>query len=133
MRRQAAFVGRFDELVDQLGGGGVTDPASLLAGRDAQAYEQVTFPGAGRDSDRLQQLRAVLPCEVRVTAVTHPLFGRLLAASGFKRRGGVLSLVVMLPDGSPGHDPRRCHRHFGWSADRRWGDGVVGGGVSAVA
>jgi hypothetical protein len=60
------------------------------------------FPAPGRDSDRLQQLRAVLPCEVRVTSVTHPLFGRLLAASGFRRRGGVLSLVVRLPDGSPG-------------------------------
>jgi hypothetical protein len=60
------------------------------------------FPGPGRDSDRLQQLRAVLPCEVRVTSVTHPLFGRVLAASGFRRQGGVLSLVVTLADGSPG-------------------------------
>jgi hypothetical protein len=30
------------------------------------------------------------------------LFGRLLWASGFKRLGGVLHLVVALPDGSPG-------------------------------
>jgi hypothetical protein len=44
----------------------------------------------------------VLPAEVRVTAATHPLFGRLLWASGFKRLGGVLHLVVVLPDGSPG-------------------------------
>jgi hypothetical protein len=44
----------------------------------------------------------VLPAEVRVTAATHPLFGRLLWASGFKRLGGVLHLVVILPDGSPG-------------------------------
>jgi hypothetical protein len=44
----------------------------------------------------------VLPAEVRVTAATHPLFGRLLWASGFKRLGGVLHLVVTLPDGSPG-------------------------------
>jgi hypothetical protein len=43
-----------------------------------------------------------LPAEVRVTAATHPLFGRLLVASGFKRRDGVLLLVVTLPDGSPG-------------------------------
>jgi hypothetical protein len=60
------------------------------------------FPGHRRDSDRLQQLRAVLPCEVRVTSVTHPLFGRLLVASGFKRQDEVLSLVVGLADGSPG-------------------------------
>jgi hypothetical protein len=39
---------------------------------------------------------------VRVTSPVHPLFGGLLAASGFKRSGGVLFLVVVLPDGSPG-------------------------------
>jgi hypothetical protein len=54
------------------------------------------------EGDRLQQLRAVLPCEVRVVAETHPLFGRLLAARSFKRWNGVLLLVVELPDGSPG-------------------------------
>jgi hypothetical protein len=37
-----------------------------------------------------------------VTSPVHPLFGQLLAASGFKRRGGALFLVVVLPDGSPG-------------------------------
>ncbi len=54
------------------------------------------------EGDRLQQLRAVLPCEVRVVAETHPLFGRLLAAKSFKRWNGVLLLVIDLPDGSPG-------------------------------
>jgi hypothetical protein len=44
----------------------------------------------------------VLPCEVRVTATTHPLFGELVRVSGFKRWNGVLLLVVGLPDGSPG-------------------------------
>jgi hypothetical protein len=39
---------------------------------------------------------------VRVTAGTHPLFGELLEAPGFKRWNGVLLLVVTLPDGSPG-------------------------------
>ena len=58
--------------------------------------------GAGSDGDRLQQLRAVLPCDVRVVAETHPLFGGLLAARSFKRWNGVLLLVVDLPDGSPG-------------------------------
>jgi hypothetical protein len=37
-----------------------------------------------------------------VTGVTHPLFGRLLSASGFKHLKGVLHLVVTLPDGSSG-------------------------------
>jgi hypothetical protein len=44
----------------------------------------------------------VLPCGVRVTAAVHPLFGELLACSGFKRWNGLLLLVVELPDGSPG-------------------------------
>jgi len=44
----------------------------------------------------------VLPCGVRVTASTHPLFGELLEASGFKRWDGVLLLVVALLDGSAG-------------------------------
>jgi hypothetical protein len=60
------------------------------------------FAGAGSDGERLQHLRSVLPCGVRVTASTHPLFGELLEASGFKRWDGVLLLVVALLDGSPG-------------------------------
>jgi len=58
-----------------------------------------------RDSDRLQYLRRLLPCEVRVTSAVHPLFGRLVPATGFKRREGVLLLVVILLDGSPGTIP----------------------------
>jgi len=68
----------------------------------AKGYQGVRLAGAGSDSDRLQHLRAVLPCDVRVTASSHPLFGRLLAARGFKRLDGVVFLVVQLPDGSPG-------------------------------
>ena len=60
------------------------------------------FAGAGSDGERLQHLRSVLPCRVRVTAWTHPLFDELLACSGFRRWNGVLLLVVDLPDGSPG-------------------------------
>jgi hypothetical protein len=100
--RQHVVVGGLGEFVDQRRAGHVADSPAGLTGGDAGPDEQVAFAGASRDSDRLQQLRAVLPCEVRVTSVTHPLFGRLLAASGFKRRGGVLLLVVVLPDGSPG-------------------------------
>jgi hypothetical protein len=37
-----------------------------------------------------------------VTSPVHPLFGRLLRATGFKRWEGDLLLVVVLPDGSPG-------------------------------
>ena len=55
------------------------------------------FAHANRDSDTLQQVRASLPAEVRVTAVTHPLFGRLLQASGFKRWGGELLCFPSAP------------------------------------
>jgi hypothetical protein len=44
---QLPLVGGFGEFVDQLGGGGVTDPAALLAGGQAQADEQVGVAGAG--------------------------------------------------------------------------------------
>jgi hypothetical protein len=58
-------------------------------------------------------LRASLPCEVRVTSTTHPLAGRLLMASAFRRRNGVLLLVVALPDGSPGTIPADATNVFG--------------------
>ena len=73
-----------------------------LAGPHGQADREVCFAGARSGGDTLQQLRAVLPCDVRVIAETHPLFGRLLAARSFKRWNGVLLLVVDLPDGSSG-------------------------------
>jgi hypothetical protein len=47
----------------------------------------------------------LLPCDVRVTSAVHPLFGRVLQATGFKRWDGALLLVVVLPDGSPGTIP----------------------------
>jgi hypothetical protein len=52
---------------------------------------------ADRDSDRLHHLRRLLPYEVRVTSAVHPLFGRLLPATGFKRIDGSLFLVVGPP------------------------------------
>jgi hypothetical protein len=42
---------------------------------------------------------------VRVTSPVHPLFGRLVQASGFKRWDGTVMLVVALPDGTPGTIP----------------------------
>ena len=40
-----------------------------------------------------------------MTSPVHPLFGRVLAAGGFKRWDGEVLLVVVLPDGSPGTIP----------------------------
>jgi hypothetical protein len=58
---------------------------------------------AGADSagDRLQ-LRAMLPCDVTVIDEGHPLLRERLRALSFRRRQGVLRLVVVLPDGTPG-------------------------------
>jgi hypothetical protein len=63
---------------------------------------EVGLSDADREGDRLQHLRSVLPCEVRVTGEVHPLCGRLVSASSFKRWNGLLLLVIELPDGSPG-------------------------------
>jgi hypothetical protein len=41
--REDSFVGGFDELVDELGGGDVADAASLFAGGEAETDEQVRF------------------------------------------------------------------------------------------
>lgn len=87
---------------DEVGGGEVAGLVPGVNGGDPETDQGVGFPGPGSEGDRLQQLRAVLPCEVRVVAETHPLFGRLLAAKSFKRWNGVLLLVIDLPDGSPG-------------------------------
>ena len=40
-----------------------------------------------------------------MTSPVHPLFGRVLPASGFKRWNGDLLLLVVLADGSPGTVP----------------------------
>jgi len=97
----AGVVG-FGEARDPLGGSGEGDPMTGLACPDTQPDGQMGFAGARSDGDRLQQVRAALPYEVRVVAETHPLFGRLLRAIAFRRLSGSLFLVVELPDGSPG-------------------------------
>jgi hypothetical protein len=74
----------------------------LPDGEVTEGLRDVGFADADSDGDRLQQIRAVLPCGVRVVAETHPLFGRLLRATSFRRLSGSLFLVVVLPDGSPG-------------------------------
>jgi len=50
---------------------------------------------------------------VRITSAVHPLFGQQLQATGFKRLKGVLFLVAVLPDGSPGTIPLAATDIFG--------------------
>ena len=54
------------------------------------------------EGDRLRRFRARLPCEVVVTAVTHPLHGCRLRAYAVRHVDGVPHLKVELPDGMPG-------------------------------
>ena len=78
--------------------------------------------GADQTGDRLQHLREVLPCAVRVTAGTHPLNGRMLDALSFVHLRGVLHLVVRLPDSSPGTIPVSATDIFGERAAEGPGD-----------
>ena len=55
----------------------------------------------------------MLPCAVRVVAVTHPLCGRTLEAASFIHRSGILHLVVKLPDSSPATIPASATDIFG--------------------
>jgi hypothetical protein len=48
-----------------------------------------------------------------VTSPVHPLFGERLSALSFRRRGGELLLVVVLPDGTPGTVPAGSTDVFG--------------------
>jgi len=55
-----------------------------------------------QEGDRLRRFRGQLPCEVVVTAVTHPLHGCRLRAYALRHVDGVPHLKVELPDGMPG-------------------------------
>jgi hypothetical protein len=73
-------------------------------------------PSPWGDSDRLQHLRAVLPCNVRVVSDLHPLSGAIVQARGFKHWHAELLLVVVLPDGAPGTVPADATDIFGGRA-----------------
>jgi hypothetical protein len=87
--------------------------AAAADGDVAQGGGQVGLADADQIGDRLQHLRELLPRAVRVVAVTHPLYGRVLEAVSFIHRRGVLHLVVRLPDSSPGTIPASATDVFG--------------------
>jgi hypothetical protein len=93
------------------------DIASRAVGQVTEGLGDVGLADAAKDGDRLQHLRAVLPCEVRVISRTHPLSGRLVAVRSFKRLNGVLLLLVIeLPYGSPGTIPAAARDVLGSAA-----------------
>jgi hypothetical protein len=64
--------------------------------------QQAGLVALDQEGDRLRRFRARLPCEVVVTAVTHPLHGCRLRAYAVRHVDGVPHLKVELPDGMPG-------------------------------
>ena len=71
-------------------------------GQGVQGIEQAGLVVLDQEGDRLRRFRGQLPCEVVVTAVTHPLHGCRLRAYALRHVDGVPHLKVELPDGMPG-------------------------------
>ena len=71
-------------------------------GQGVEGVEQAGLVVLDQEGDRLRRFRALLPCEVVVTAVTHPLYGCRLRAYAVRHVDGVPHLKVELPDGMPG-------------------------------
>ena len=82
--------------------------AGRAAGRDLPPGQRLD-PGMqqrlvslDQEGDRLRRFRALLPCEVVVTSLAHPLCGCRVRAYAFRHVDGVPHLKVELPDGMPG-------------------------------
>ena len=81
--------------------GGMSD-RNLAPGQASELGVQAGLVALDQEGDRLRRFRALLPCEVVVVAVTHPLYGCRLRAYAFRHVDGVPHLKVELPDGLPG-------------------------------
>ena len=81
---------------------GVMSDRDLPPGQGGELGVQAGLVALDREGDRLRRFRARLPCEVVVTAVTHPLHGCRLRAYAVRHVDGVPHLKVELPDGMPG-------------------------------
>jgi hypothetical protein len=74
----------------------------VAPGQGGELGVQAGLVALDQEGDRLRHVRAVLPCEVLVTAAAHPLSGSRLRAYAFRHVDGVLHLKVRLPEGRPG-------------------------------
>src|SRR5216684_399668 len=84
---------------DLAGGGG---DRRCFPGQGVELRVQAGLVAGDQEGDKLRRFRALLPCEVVVTAVTHPLHGCRLRAYALRHVDGVPHLKVELPDGLPG-------------------------------
>ena len=89
-----------DPAADGLAGRG--GDGGVLPGQGVQGLVQVRLVAQDQEGDRLRRFRALLPCEVVVTALAHPLCGCRVRAYAFRHVDGVPHLKVELPDGMPG-------------------------------
>ena len=80
----------------------VTGHRHVTPGQRGELGVQAGLVALDQEGDRLRRFRALLPCEVVVTAVTHPLYGCRLRAYALRHVDGVPHLKVELPDGLPG-------------------------------
>jgi hypothetical protein len=86
-------------VADLAGGGG---DRGVLPVQGVERGVQAGLVGLGQERDKLLDIRAALPCQVLVTAATHPLSGCRLTAYAFRHVDGVLHLKVKLPERLPG-------------------------------
>ena len=96
----------------------------VAPGQRGELGVQAGLVALDQEGDRLRRFRALLPCEVVVTAVTHPLCGCRLRAYAVRHVDGVPHLKVELPDGMPGLVAAEATDAFGAEA-AGGGEGVV--------
>ncbi|MGD0876384.1 MAG: hypothetical protein ABSA14_15575, partial [Acidimicrobiales bacterium] len=70
-------------------------------------------------------VRDRLPCETTIVARLHPLVGQRLVAREARHDHGELSVVVVLPDGSPAFLPVTFTDILGGSSEKSSGDSLL--------
>jgi hypothetical protein len=100
---QLPLVGGSGELVTQLGGGGVADPAALLAGGQARADEQMGLGGAGvpEQDDRLAGVDPRPAAKVARVAAMSGMASGLKSASRLMRGKRASAMRRVRPGTAP--------------------------------
>jgi hypothetical protein len=99
----------------------------LPPGQPFELGVQAGLVALDQEGDRLRRFRALLRCEVVVTALAHPLWGCRVRAYAFRHVDGVPHLKVELPDGMPGLVAADATDVFGAGPTAAGGDLVLDG------